>query len=153
VPNLYAALAYSKNALGTYLALQSAKTSLRAKEKEIINLVVSQVNACDYCLAAHTAIAKLNGFTDSQILEIRAGEVSFDPKFNALAAFVKSASGNHGKPSQQVLENFFAAGYTEENLVDTIMMIGDKTITNYLYKSIQVPIDWPAAQPLEKEIA
>jgi len=41
VPNLYAVYAHSENALGTYLALSSAKTSLRAKEKEVVNLVVS----------------------------------------------------------------------------------------------------------------
>ena len=73
VPNLFATYAYSENALGTYLALSGAKTSLRAKEKEVVNLIVSQVNGCAYCLAAHTAISKLQGFTDEQILEIRRG--------------------------------------------------------------------------------
>ena len=63
VPNLYATLAHSKTALGTYMALQSAKSSLSAKEREVINLVVSQVNDCRYCLAAHTAIGKMVGFT------------------------------------------------------------------------------------------
>lgn len=153
VPNLYATFAYSQNALGAYLALQSAKSSLRAKEKEVVNLVVSQVNQCDYCLAAHTAIGKLNGFTDDQILEIRSGAASFDPKLNALASFVKSASLNHGKPEAQVLEDFFNAGYNEENLVDTIVLIGDKTITNYLHKATQVPIDWPAIPELKSQLA
>ncbi len=63
VPNLFAVYAYSENALGSYLALSGAKTSLRAKEKEVVNLIVSQVNACVYCLAAHTAISKGQGFT------------------------------------------------------------------------------------------
>ena len=44
VPNLYATLAHSENALGTYLALQSAKSSINAKAREVVNLVVSQVN-------------------------------------------------------------------------------------------------------------
>ena len=54
VPNLYATLAHSENALGTYLALQSAKSSITGKAREVVNLVVSQVNDCEYCLAAHT---------------------------------------------------------------------------------------------------
>ncbi|MCY7330747.1 MAG: hypothetical protein LH618_19500 [Saprospiraceae bacterium] len=37
VPNLYAIIAHSDHALGTYLALQNAKNSLRAKEREVIN--------------------------------------------------------------------------------------------------------------------
>ncbi|MEO0788122.1 MAG: carboxymuconolactone decarboxylase family protein, partial [Bacteroidota bacterium] len=61
VPNLYATFAHSNNALKTYLDLQAAPSSLKAKEKEAINLAVSQVNECAYCLAAHTAIGKMNG--------------------------------------------------------------------------------------------
>lgn len=153
VPNLYATMALSQNALSTYLTLQSAKTSLRAKEKEVINLVVSQVNECDYCLAAHTAIGKLNGFTNEQILEIRAGGASFDSKLNALAALGKSFVENHGKPDPVLVDNFFATGYTQENLVDTIVLIGDKIITNYLHGVTKVPVDFPAAPVLQTEKA
>ncbi len=62
VPNLYAIFAHSENALSNYLTLQNAKSSLRGKEREIINLVVSQLNGCKYCLSAHTQMAKMNGF-------------------------------------------------------------------------------------------
>ncbi len=89
VPNLYATFAYSETALGDYLTLQNRKSSLKAKEREVINLVMSQVNDCLYCLSAHTALGKMNGFTDAQILEIRSGAASFDTKIDALAKFVK----------------------------------------------------------------
>ena len=46
MPNLYALMAHSENGLSNYIALQTAKSSLRAKEREAINLVVSQVNGC-----------------------------------------------------------------------------------------------------------
>lgn len=153
VPNLYATIAYSENALGTYLALQGAKSSLRAKEKEAINLVVSQVNECDYCLAAHTTIGKLNGFTDQQILEIRAGSASFDSKLNALVALAKNFVETHGKVNPALADQFFAAGYTRENLVDAIVVIGDKTIANYLYGVTNIPIDFPVAPALETATA
>jgi AhpD family alkylhydroperoxidase len=148
VPNLFATMALSENALGTYLALSSAKSSLRAKEKEVINLAVSQANACEYCLSAHTAIAKLNGFTDEQILEIRAAEVSFDAELDALAKLSKSFVVNYGHPDAALVDAFFAAGYTEENLVDAIFVIADKTITNYLHGVANVPIDFPRAPAL-----
>jgi AhpD family alkylhydroperoxidase len=85
VPNLYATLAWSEHALGNYLALQNAKTSLTPKEREVINLVVSQVNDCAYCLAAHTVLGGMVGFTPEQILEIRKGGAAFDPRLDALA--------------------------------------------------------------------
>ncbi|WP_315823817.1 carboxymuconolactone decarboxylase family protein [Paraflavitalea speifideaquila] len=153
VPNLYATIAYSQNALGTYLALQGAKSSLKAKEREVINLVVSQVNDCEYCLAAHTAIGKLNGFTDAQISEIRLASVSFDPKLQALAALTQSFLQNNGKPDPVLTQNFFTVGYTEENLVDAIVVIGDKIITNYLHGVTKIPIDFPAAPALITEKA
>ncbi|NQX78736.1 carboxymuconolactone decarboxylase family protein [Gilvibacter sp.] len=148
VPNLYATYAYSENALGNYLTLSNSKTSLSAKEKEVVNLAVSQVNDCSYCLAAHTAIGKMNGFNDDQILELRSGAASFDNKLNALANLAKDVTENRGAASEGALEQFFNAGYTKENLVDTIVLVGDKTISNYLHKTTDVPVDFPAAQPL-----
>ncbi|SEN87616.1 uncharacterized peroxidase-related enzyme [bacterium A37T11] len=149
VPNLYAIFAHSEHALGTYLALQNAKSSLRGKEREIINLVVSQVNQCKYCLSAHTQLAKINGFTDEQIIEIRKADVTFDPKFDALAKFVKSFTENKGNASQETVDNFFAAGYTNGNLIDTAVIVGDKIITNYLHNLTEVPVDWPLAPEID----
>lgn len=149
VPNLYAYLAKNETALGDYLTLQNRKSNLKAKEKEIVNLVVSQVNECDYCLAAHTLIGKMNGFTDDQVLEIRSGHASFDSKFNALAEFVKETTLNRGKASQNAINNLFEAGYNEAALIDIIILIGDKTVTNYLHRTTQLPIDFPLAPALQ----
>ncbi len=150
VPNLFATYAYSENALSNYLTLQNAKSSLRAKEKEVINLAVSEVNSCVYCLSAHTAIGKMNGFTDEQILELRAGYASFDMRLDALAKLARNLTENRGSAEQAVLDNFFKNGWTKENLIDVIVVVGDKTISNYLHKTTQVPIDFPVAEPLEQ---
>jgi len=148
VPNLYATFAHSETALGTYLALQNAKSSLMGKAREVVNLVVSQVNDCEYCLAAHTALGKMVGFTDEQIMELRHGRASFDVKFDSLARLAKSVAEHRGRPEQSVVDSFFAAGWTKENLVDAIVIIGDKTTSNYLHSVTKVPVDFPAAPPL-----
>ncbi len=148
VPNLFATYAHSDTALENYLTFSNAKTSLNAKEKEVVNLAVSQVNQCIYCLSAHTAVSKMNGFTDEQILELRAGKASFSEKFNALAALAKNITENRGATSKDVLENFFAQGYTKGSLVDVISLVGDKTISNYLHKTTDVPVDFPVAPAL-----
>ncbi|QLG45490.1 carboxymuconolactone decarboxylase family protein [Costertonia aggregata] len=150
VPNLYATYAHSKNALENYLALSNAKTSLSAKQKEVVNLAVSQVNNCTYCLSAHTAIGKMNGFTDAEILELRAGKASFDHKLDALAKLAKNITENRGATDSEVVSNFLNAGWTRENLVDTIVLVGDKTISNYLHKTTDVPVDFPQVRSLEE---
>ncbi|UPK69835.1 carboxymuconolactone decarboxylase family protein [Chitinophaga filiformis] len=145
VPNSYAFMASSENGLANYLALSNAKSSLTIREKEVINLIVSAINDCHYCVSAHTVIGKLNGFTDEQILEIRRGNISFDAKLNALVQFVKEVTNKKGNASQQAIDNFFAAGYTNESLVDTLMIISERTFSNYLNAIVKVPIDFPVA--------
>jgi uncharacterized peroxidase-related enzyme len=149
VPNLYAYFGKNETALGDYLTFQNRKSTLKAKEREIINLVVSQVNDCRYCQSAHTALGKMNGFTDDQILEIRGGEASFDAKFDALAKFTQETTINRGKPSAESVNALFAAGYNEANLIDIVYVIGDKIISNYIHGITQLPIDFPVAPELE----
>jgi len=149
VPNLYATFAYNETALGDYLTLQNRKSTLKGKEKEVVNLVVSQVNGCRYCQSAHTALGKLNGFSEEQILEIRGGEVSFDAKLDALSKFVYSVTLNRGKADRTLTNNLLEAGYTKANLVDIIILIGDKIMSNFLHGVTNVAIDFPIAPELE----
>ncbi len=143
MPNLFATLGLSHNGLSRYISFQNDKSSLNNKEKEVINLIVSEVNECNYCKAAHTAIGKMNGFTDEQALEIRTGQITFDKKLNTLAKLSQNIVHTRGKINSKYLELFFNEGYGKEHLVDTILQIGEKTITNYLHNITQVPIDFP----------
>jgi AhpD family alkylhydroperoxidase len=148
VPNLYATFAYSETALHNYLEFQNAKSSLMGKAREVVNLVTSQVNQCEYCLAAHTLLGGMVGFTAEQIIEIRHGHASFDPKLDALARLTKSVVENRGHIDPALVEGFIAAGWSKENLVDAIVIMGDKTVSNYLHGVTQVPVDFPPAPKL-----
>ena len=148
VPHLYATIAYSENGLSRYLAFQNAKTTLSNKEKEAINLIVSEVNGCLYCKSAHTVIGKLNGFSDEQLLDIRKGQ-SENPKLNSLVRLAASITKNRGRVDSALVDDFFAQGYTNENLVDLILQISDKTAMNYLHNLTQIPIDFPLAPSLD----
>ncbi|HZE84966.1 MAG TPA: carboxymuconolactone decarboxylase family protein [Puia sp.] len=147
VPNLYAAIAWSDNGLHKYLAYQGAKTSLSNKEKEIVNLVVSQVNGCKYCLSAHTVLGKMNGLSDDEIMKIRKGSSS-DQKLNALVVLTRDITEHKGRVSPENLDLFFDAGYTKGSLVDVILQVSDKVAMNYLHNLTEVPIDFPLAPAL-----
>lgn len=149
VPNLYAYYAKNDTALGDYLTLQNRKSTLRGKEKEIVNLVVSEFNQCHYCISAHTVLGKQNGFTDEEVVEIRKGTAGFDSKLNSLAKLTRSAVENKGKATEELKEEFFAQGYSEANLIDVAVLIGDKTISNFIHNLADFPIDFPKAQKLE----
>lgn len=108
VPNIYAYFAKSETALVDYLAFQNRKSTLCAKEKEVINLVVSQENGCRYRQSAHTVLGKL----------------------------------------KELVEAFFDAGYTEANLVDVVIVVGDKIISNYIHNFTGFKIDFPLAEAI-----
>ncbi|WP_010179653.1 carboxymuconolactone decarboxylase family protein [Aquimarina agarilytica] len=147
VPNIYAAMAHSENGLGNYLQYSGAKTSFSNKEKEVIDLAVSQVNGCKYCLAAHTAIGKMNGFNDDQIIGFRQGNAE-DTKLNALAKLAQSIAINKGKASDAEVAAFYEAGYNKENLVDLVLAIGIITTTNFFHNLTGVAIDFPETKEL-----
>lgn len=149
VPNLYAYYAKNETALGDYLALQNRKSTLKAKEREVINLVTSQINGCRYCQSAHTVLGKMNGFSDEQVINLRQGEAPFDSKLDALVKFTAAAVENRGQVSATAKDAFFAAGYTEANLIDVVMVIGDKIISNYIHNLGGFAIDFPVAPELE----
>lgn len=146
VPNLYAYFAKNETALSDYLTLQGRKSTLSAKEREVINLVTSQINACRYCQSAHTVIGKMNGFTDEQVIELRKGTASFNNKLDALVRFTASVVNNRGYATEEAKAHFFEAGYDEANLIDAVIIIADKTIMNYLHNLTNVEIDFPIAE-------
>ncbi len=148
VPNLYAYFAKSETALADYIALQNRKSTLRVKEREVINLVTSQINGCRYCQSAHTVLGKMNGFTDEQVLEIRKGTATFDSKLDALAKFTASVVENRGRATEESKEAFFEAGYNESNMIDVIIVIGDKIISNYIHNLTGFEIDFPIADSI-----
>ncbi len=149
VPNLYAYYAKNENALGDYLQFQNRKSTLSKKEKEIVNLVVSEYNGCYYCQSAHTVIAGLNGFSEDEILNIRKGNAPFDARLNALARFTLNTVSNKGKISDAEKENFLNSGYNEADLIDVAMIIGEKTISNYIHNIVGFEVDFPGAPKLE----
>ncbi|HEX8316120.1 MAG TPA: carboxymuconolactone decarboxylase family protein [Flavisolibacter sp.] len=151
VPNLYATMGYSAHALKTFLAFEEGlnKGSFNAKEREAIALVVSQVNDCAYCLAAHTAAALQRGFKKEETFLIRNG-VATDAKLNTVLKLAKSIAENKGNAEETEVEDFFNAGYNEAAMMELIGLIAVRIFTNYVYTLTNIPVDFPAADPLPK---
>lgn len=148
VPNLYATFGLSEHGMARYVAFQGAKTSLNNKEKEVVNLIVSEINGCRYCLSAHTMMGKMNGFSDTDILDLRTGH-SADPKLDALVKLAADITNDKGRVKSATLDAFYAAGYTDGNLVDVVLQVSDKIASNYLHNLTEIPIDFPVAAELE----
>ena len=153
VPNLYATAANSNVALGAILGFGESlgAGSFKGKEIEAIALAVSQVNNCEYCLAAHTAIGKMNGFSEAQTLELRTGEIA-DGKLRALTQLARELASNKGRAAQSYLDAFFAAGYDKAALVDLIGFVAVNTFNNFLNNTAGTTVDFPAAPELLQRV-
>jgi uncharacterized peroxidase-related enzyme len=149
VPNLYATVANSNVALGAILNFGESLGAgeFSAKEVEAIALAVGQVNGCEYCLAAHTAISKMSGFSEEETLDLRAGNIS-DTKLAALTQLAIALAENKGRAEEKFIENFFAAGYTQAALVELIGFVALNTFTNFVNNTANTKVDFPAAPEL-----
>ena len=148
VPNLYAVMALSETALANYLAFQNAKTGFSNKEKQVVNLVVSQVNECHYCQSAHTLLGTLNGLTEDQTIEIRKGTASFDNKLNSLVVLAKEISTKKGFASPEAVDAFIFEGYSKAHVIELVFLVAEKTAMNYVQAITNVAIDFPLAKEI-----
>ncbi|WP_310394052.1 carboxymuconolactone decarboxylase family protein [Hymenobacter sp.] len=148
VPNLYATFAHSAPALNGSIGFGSAlaQGELTGREIETIYLAASEANNCDYCVAAHTTVGKLQGLTEEETHAVRTAS-SADPSLNALAALTIGIVQSKGRPAPQLLDQFFVAGYSRAALVELIGFVALNTFNNYVQHIADVPIDWPAVQP------
>ena len=140
LPNVFQTLAHAPAVLTAYVQ-QSAtlgKTSLSATEKEAIFLATSQVNGCDYCLAAHTLFAGKAGLSAQDILDARQGHL------NAYATLAQQITESRGHLSGEQIEAARAAGINDAKLIEVIAHVASQTLTNYLNNVALTDIDFPA---------
>ncbi len=151
VPNLYAAIGNSPNLLSGFLQFGEAlsKGVFSKKEQEAIALAVSQVNGCAYCLSAHTAMAKIAGFSEEETLQLRDG-TSINNKLNALTNLALEITKNKGKASPKTIEQFFAVGYNKTAFAELIGLVSLRIFTNYIFTNGDFEIDFPKAQFIEE---
>jgi len=149
VPNLYATMGYSPFALKAFLDFEETlnKGAFHAKEREAIALIVSEVNGCKYCLAAHTMLAMKRGYSQSETMDIRKGKVS-DPKLSAIILLAKAIVETKGYPANDLLVSFYSAGFNEAALMELVGLITLRIYTNYVFAISGIPLDFPAADPI-----
>lgn len=143
VPNILGVMANSPALLEAYMSLSQIfeKTKFSAAEKQTVLLAVSRENGCDYCMAAHSGIAKMQGVDEAVIKAINSGDKLPDDKLDALFTFTRAMVETRGRPSADDLQAFFGAGYSEAQVQDVIVGIGMKTLSNYNNHIADTPVD------------
>ena len=147
VPNMMRTMAHSPAVLEAYLNFSAALAGgqLNAKLREELALLSAEMNACSYCAAAHTAIAKMVGLSGDAILLARKGH-SLDPKTNAALNFARALIETRGEVSEADFQAAKDAGFSEAEIGEIIANVALNIFTNYFNIVAQTEIDFPKVQ-------
>ncbi|MDO9269827.1 MAG: carboxymuconolactone decarboxylase family protein [Methylobacter sp.] len=163
LPNLLGGLAESPAVLQAYLNLGVIldKTSLTPVEQQVVLLAASVENHCIYCVAVHSMLAKHKAKADAAIVDaLREQQPLPDKKLDALATFTRAVVERRGKVTGIALDNFIAAGYSRSQVLEVVLGVTMKTLSNYANHIIHAPLDsqfqaeaWDAPAQCNKQCA
>ncbi len=148
-PNMMRSMAQSPAVLEGYLNLSSALAdgSLTAKLREQIALTVGESNGCRYCLAAHSAMGRMVGLSQEEILDSRRGEFS-ESKARAALSFAHTLVTEHGRVSENEITRIRNAGFSEGDIAEIIANVALNLFTNYFNLVAETVVDFPVVEPL-----
>jgi len=143
--NIFKGMANSAPVLDAYLSLAGAagKTSLSPAQREVVQLAVSQANNCEYCVAAHTKIGQDSGLTEDQCIGARRGSIPDDPALDAVAKFALAIYEKHGFVSDDDIASFKAAGFSDAQVAEMVVVYSLATFTNYFNHINETECDFP----------
>lgn len=143
IPNLHGVMAEAPALLNAYQELGNifTQTSLTPTEQQVVLLSISFANKCEYCVGAHTVIAGMHKVPTDVVQSIRNGEEIAEPKLEALHRFTVKVVNSRGWPGDEELARFVRAGYTRANILEVVLGVGFKTLSNYTNHLAQTPLD------------
>ncbi len=145
IPNLHGTLAESPKLLEAYKMLHElfASSSFDKDELTVVWQTINVEHECHYCVPAHTAIAKSMKVDDAITDALRNGQPMPTDKLQALHTLTLSIVRNRGRVSQAELDAFYAAGYEKRHVLEIILGLSQKVISNYTNHIAETPVDKP----------
>ncbi len=145
IPNMYANMVNSPGLLDTYLKgykLFRENSGFTPIHQEVVFLAISHENGCEYCMSAHSMIADQMSGVPANILEaIRNDEPIPDSELAALHQFSKTVVRKRGYLSQNEINDFINAGFTERHILEVVLATAVKTLSNYSNHLFQTEVD------------
>ena len=145
VPNLHAVMAESPQLLDAYQKIGDLfqQTSFNVDELTVIWQTINIEHKCHYCVPAHTAVAHMLE-ADPEITEnLKAGKALSSPKLQALHETTLALTKNRGVISDEQKHAFYVAGYGNQQLLEIVLGLAQKVMSNYTNHLADTPLDEP----------
>ncbi len=142
VPNLHAKLAEAPVALQAYASLFDlfGKSSFTPGEQQVVYMTANVFHECEYCTSGHSALAQVAGLDAATIEALREGLALPDARPQALHAFTRAVIANRGHVAAEI-DAFIAAGFTRAQVLEVLVAVAAKTISNYANHIAGTPLD------------
>ncbi|MBF8965521.1 carboxymuconolactone decarboxylase family protein [Pontibacter sp. FD36] len=135
IPNMYKNMVNSPGLMETYAVGYDnfrKNSGFTPVEQEVVFVTVSIANGCEYCAAAHSFIADNMSKVPVEVTDaIREGREIPDAKLSALSKFTRIMFDKRGNPTHEEVEEFLQAGYEEKHIMEIILALAVKTLSNY----------------------
>jgi alkylhydroperoxidase family enzyme len=143
VPGLYAVMAESPELLKAYAQLHQlfTATSFNAEELTVVWQTINVEHECHYCVPAHTGIAHSMKVDPALTEALRNDEAMPTEKLQALKDFTLTVVRERGNVSESDLKAFFEAGYGHQQVLEVILGLSQKVISNYVNHVAHTPVD------------
>ena len=143
VPNLQRIMAESPALLEGYLTLMDvfSKSSLSAVEQQVVYLAANFENECHYCMAGHSMLAQYAGVSDEVIKALRDGTPIDEMRLEALRRFTSRVVAERGWVDESGIQNLLDAGYTNQTVLDVILGVAVKMMSNYTNHVAETHLD------------
>lgn len=145
IPNLHAVMADSPVVLEAYQTLHSLfqQTSFDAKELTVVWQTINIEHDCHYCMPAHVAIAHMMNVPSEIIDALRNRSAMPTYKLQVLHLTTLALIRNRGYLSEEEQRAFVEAGYGQTQILEVILGISQKVLSNYVNHQAQTPVDEP----------
>ena len=142
-PNMFRALANSPSSLNGFMALLEENDSgtLSPAERQIVQITASIENEGEYCVAGHSTFAERIGMPIETVLAIRQGHPLADKRYQGLVDFTRALVRNRGHVTDNDRASLEASGFRIEQIIEIIVGVALKTITNYVGSVFDFPLD------------
>jgi len=145
IPNLHAVMAQAPDTLAGYQKLHDLvlNCSLNADEKTVVWQSINVEHQCHYCVPAHSAVARSMKVSQEVDDALRNKRPLADDKLEALRTFTLAVVRDRGQVSKEALQQFFDAGYEQRQVLEVILAVSQKVMSNYINHIAHTPIDEP----------
>ncbi len=143
IPNLFAVMSESPVTLEAYQQLSSLfqQTSFNEEELTVIWQTINIEHGCHYCVPAHAAIADMMNVDPNITEALRNNEAMPTDNLQVLHITAQLLVRKRGMLNESELQVFYAVGYTQKHLLELVLGVAQKVMSNYINHLVDTPID------------